>query len=146
MSTVDYGMVVNQKQGLAEISTDPLDRVTLTERDGLKRTRQITVGTNLLAAQRKNASTFYASTGLVFRVTDALNRVTETEYDAVGRSVKTWQSDPISGLIDRTLPNDPLLVHHAAHPFMMRMVMWFSAKRLAKLKASARYMTLLKRA
>lgn len=108
-STVDYGTVVNQKQGLTEISTDPLDRVTLTERDGLKRVRQITVGTNLPAAERKVANTFYTSTGLVFRVTDALNRVTETEYDAVGRSVKTWQSDPITGLIDRTQPNDPLL-------------------------------------
>jgi RHS repeat-associated protein len=108
-STVDYGTVVNQKQGLTEISTDPLGRVTLTERDGLKRTRQVTVGTNLPAAERKVANTFYTSTGLVFRVTDSLNRVTETEYDAVGRSVKTWQSDPITGLIDRTQPNDPLL-------------------------------------
>ena len=107
VSLTEYGDIVSGKEGLENIVTDDRGKQTKTTMDGLQ--RPITVvdafGSSLAATSRS----FYTSTGLVWRSIDPLDRRTETEYDTAGRAVKVWSPDPISGIVNKATPSNPLL-------------------------------------
>jgi len=107
VATTTYGAISGGKEALQMTSTDDRGKVTATALDGLQRPLGVTdaSGTALAAT----SSTVYASTGLVWKKIDPLNRQSETEYDGLGRSVKTWQPDPLTGVVNRATPGDPLL-------------------------------------
>lgn len=112
VGTTTYGGVSAQKEALQTHSISARDgnpahnKVTRTILDGLQRPVSVidAFGTPLAAT----AQTIYASTGLIWKTIDAENRESETEYDGVGRVVKVWQPDPVSGVVNRTSPDDPL--------------------------------------
>jgi RHS repeat-associated protein len=107
VSTTAYGAISSNKEALQTTATDDRGKVTLTVLDGLQRPLSVTdaFGTALAAT----SSTVYSSTGLAWKKIDPLTRETETEYDAIGRPVKVWQPDPLTGLVNRATPTDSLL-------------------------------------
>jgi YD repeat-containing protein len=105
-ATTAYGTITGQKEGLLTTSTDDLGKVTRTTKDGLQRPVSVTDAfATILAA---TTQTIYSSTGLVWKTIDPLNRESETEFDGAGRTVKAWQPDPVTGVVNRATPNDPL--------------------------------------
>jgi YD repeat-containing protein len=106
VSSTAYGSIAAGKEALQTTSTDDRDKVTVTIMDGLLRATSVTDahGTTLAATSQ----TVYSSTGLVWKTIDPLLRETETEYDAAARPVAVWQPDPVTGLVNRSTPNDPL--------------------------------------
>ncbi|MEI6656574.1 MAG: hypothetical protein WCP45_17560, partial [Verrucomicrobiota bacterium] len=107
VATSAYGTIAAGKESLQTTTTDDRGKVTVTVIDGLQRPLSITdaLGTALAATKQ----TVYTSTGLVWKTIDPLNRESETEYDAAARAVTVWQPDPVSGIVNRSSPNDPLL-------------------------------------
>jgi len=107
VSTTAYGAIAANKEALQTDSTDDRDKVTRTIIDGLMRTISVTDahGTPLAAT----AEMVYSSTGFVWKTIDPINRETETEHDAAGRPVGVWLPDPVTGVVDRSNPNDTLL-------------------------------------
>lgn len=106
VATTTYGTIAVGKEALLTTSADDRGKQTRTVMDGLQRPLSVTdaFGTALPA----NKQTVYASTGLVWKTIDPLNRETETEYDRTGRAVTVWQPDPVSGIVNRASTNDPL--------------------------------------
>ncbi len=106
VSTTTYGAITNEKEALQVESTDDRGKITRTVMDGLQRATSVIDDFGGLAAE---SQTVYSSTGLAWKTIDAEGRETESEYDAAGRSVGVWQPDPVSGVVNRNTPNDPLL-------------------------------------
>ena len=106
-ATTAYGTIAAGKEALLTTTTDDRGKVTRTVLDGLQRPLSVTdaFGTALAATTQ----TIYASTGLVWKTIDPMARESETEYDKAGRPVAVWQPDPVTGLVNRANPNDPLL-------------------------------------
>ena len=102
-----YGAIAAGKETRQTTVTDDRGKVTKTVMDGLMRPTTVTdaFGTPLVSTSQ----TFYSSTGLVWKTIDPLDRVSETEYDGAARPITAWMPDPITGLVDRTTPNDPLI-------------------------------------
>ncbi|MGJ8660553.1 MAG: hypothetical protein ACSHXL_00810, partial [Bacteroidota bacterium] len=105
--TYGVGSAAASKESLVTRSVDDLGKTTQTLADGLG--RNIEVINALSTPLESITSTYYSSTGLTWKVIDPEDRVSEMEYDAVGRPVKVWEPDPITGLVDRSTPSDPLL-------------------------------------
>ena len=103
----EYGAISAGKEALVNTVTDDLGKQTRTTTDGLM--RPLTVVDALGTSLASTTQSFYTSTGLVWRSIDPQFRRSETEYDAVGRAVTAWSPDPITGLVNRTTPNNPLL-------------------------------------
>ena len=105
-STSTYGTIIAEKESLQTTTTDDRGKVTRTVLDGLQRPLSITdaFGTALAATTQ----TVYSSTGLIWKTIDPMSRQSETEYDKSGRSVAVWQPDPVTGVVNRANPNDPL--------------------------------------
>ena len=105
-ATTEYGSIISQKEELLTTSTDDRDKQTRTVMDGLQRPVSVTnaFGTALAATTQ----TIYASTGLVWKTIDPLNRESETEFDGAARPVKAWQPDPATGVVNRATPNNQL--------------------------------------
>ncbi|MEM0967306.1 MAG: RHS repeat-associated core domain-containing protein [Verrucomicrobiota bacterium] len=104
----DYGTIDSfGKESLVSTVTDPRSKVTRSERDGLGRVIKVTdaFGT----ADAITTHTDFSSTGLAWRVTDPRGGYTETEYDGAARPVKVWQSDPVTGQINRQPAGDGLI-------------------------------------
>ncbi|MGJ8676364.1 MAG: CHAP domain-containing protein [Akkermansiaceae bacterium] len=107
VSSTDYGAISSGKEALIQSSTDALGQVTRQEMDGLSRPISVTqaYGTPLASTTQ----TVYSSTGLTWKVIDAESRESETDYDGAGRPIKVWSPDPLTGTVDRSTPDDPLL-------------------------------------
>jgi RHS repeat-associated protein len=92
-------------ESLVSTMTDSLGKVTRTTRDGMGRETEIIEGFgNLDPDLVLSSSKYYTSTGLVWKTVDPLLRATETEYDSVGRPVKVFQPDPVTGQITANSP------------------------------------------
>ncbi|MEM9398678.1 MAG: RHS repeat-associated core domain-containing protein [Verrucomicrobiota bacterium] len=109
LTSTDYGDIVGEKESLISTARDPLGKVVQTTRDGLGRVVEVrdAFGDPLETL----TTTSYSSTGLAYQVMDPRGNRTETEYDAAGRPVKVWQTDPLSlvGAIDRQPADDTLI-------------------------------------
>ncbi|WP_367871237.1 RHS repeat-associated core domain-containing protein [Luteolibacter sp. Populi] len=101
------GNLNDGKEALEITTTDERNKVTKTMLDGLLRATSITDASG--SALAATSETVYSSTGLVWKTIDAENRETETEYDGVGRTVTVWRPDPLTGLVNRATPDNPLL-------------------------------------
>lgn len=106
VSTITYGEIANDKEALQTTTTDDREKVTLTVMDGLQRPISVTDGYG--GTIPATSYTIYSSTGLVWKSIAPLSRQTETEYDGAARPVKVWQPDPVTGVVNRSAPNDPL--------------------------------------
>ena len=106
-TTNAYGAIAAGKETRQTTVTDDRGKVTKTVMDGLMRPTTVTdaFGTLLVSTSQ----TYYSSTGLVWKTIDPLDRVSENEYDGAARPIVAWMPDPITGLVNRTTPNDPLL-------------------------------------
>jgi len=106
-TTTAYGAISAGKEGLETHVTDDRGKVSRVRMDGLGRTINATDA--LGASEEVSTSTVYTSTGLTWKTIDGENRESEIEYDAAGRPVRSWAPDAITGIVNRSTPNDPLL-------------------------------------
>ncbi|BCU78559.1 RHS repeat-associated core domain-containing protein [Luteolibacter sp. LG18] len=102
-----YGALSGGKEALNSTTTDDRGKVTLTVKDGLQRVTSVTDAYGTALATTKQ--TVYSSTGLTWKTIDPLNRESETDYDGAGRAVAAWQPDPVTGVVNRSNPTDPLV-------------------------------------
>jgi len=106
-TTARYGAISGSKESLTSHLTDDRGKVSRTRADGLGRT--ISATDALGTPEEISTATVYSSTGLTWKVRDGENRESETEYDAAARPVRSWAPDAITGRVNRSSPNSPLL-------------------------------------
>jgi RHS repeat-associated protein len=106
VTTNVYGAISAGNETRQTTVTDARGKITKTLMDGLMRPTSVTDAFNTALAS--TTQTFYSSTGLVWKTVDPLGRVSESEYDGAARPVTSWMPDPITGLVNRNTPNDPL--------------------------------------
>ena len=108
-TTNAYGAIAARKETRQTTVIDDRGKITKTVMDGLQRP---TNSTDAFRSALASASqTFYSSTGLVWKSTDPLGRVSESDYDGAARPVASWMPDPITGLVNRTT--------HGSHPLAL---------------------------
>jgi RHS repeat-associated protein len=92
-----YGTIASGKETLISTVTDDRSKVIRTTKDGLN--RAILVEDAVGTTDEISTQTFYTSTGLKWKSIDPNDNETETEYDLVGRAVKVYQPDPLTGVV-----------------------------------------------